>query len=182
MLEIARQLQAHPLSNIGVDLILFDAEDYGDGSGKEGTDFTWCLGAQYWAKNPHVGGYSAKYGVNLDMMGARNARFTKEQFSVKFASPVVEKVWRVAHSLGYTSLFVDDYSRGPMLDDHYMVNSIARIPTIDIINHPTDRYFGAYWHTHSDDDMNDIDRETLRAVGQTLLNVLHYENAGAFAY
>lgn len=179
LLEIARQLQQTPLSNTGVDIILFDAEDYGDGSGKENTETTWCLGSQYWAKNLHVAGYAAKYGINLDMAGARNARFTKEAFSMKFASQTVEKVWRVGRFLGYTQLFVDESSRGPMIDDHYFVNTIARIPTIDIINHPTDSYFGKYWHTHHD-DMSVIDKETLKGTGQTVLSVLHYENAGAF--
>ncbi|MBL7814926.1 MAG: M28 family peptidase [Saprospiraceae bacterium] len=181
LIEVARQLHQTPLSNLGVDIILFDAEDYGDGSGKENTETTWCLGSQHWAKNPHAVGYTAKYGINLDMAGARGARFTKELFSMKFASTVVEKVWRVGRYLGYTHLFVDESSRGPMIDDHYFVNTIARIPTIDIINHPTDSYFGKYWHTH-DDNMTVIDKETLRGTGQTVLSVLHYENAGAFAY
>ncbi len=180
LLEMARQLQLTPLSNIGVDFVLFDAEDYGEAD-KENKEGTWCLGSQHWAKNLHVPGYTAKYGINLDMVGARNARFTKESFSMKFASQTVEKVWRVGRYLGYTQLFVDEASRGPMLDDHYFVNTLAKIPTIDIINHPTDSYFGKYWHTHQD-DMSVIDKETLRGTGQTLLSLLHYENAGAFSY
>ncbi len=180
LLEMARQLQKTPLSKIGVDFILFDAEDYGEAD-KENKEGTWCLGSQYWAKNLHVAGYTAKYGINLDMAGAKNARFTKEAFSMKFASQTVEKVWRVGRSLGYTQLFVDEASRGPILDDHYFVNTLAKIPTIDIINHPSDSYFGKYWHTHND-NMSVIDKETLRGTGQTLLSVLHYENAGAFAY
>jgi glutaminyl-peptide cyclotransferase len=129
----------------------------------------------------HVAGYAPHYGINLDMAGARNARFTKETNSVKFASPVVEKVWRIGRSLGYTQLFVDEASRNQMIDDHLYVNTIAKIPTIDIINHPTDSFFGNYWHTHND-NMKIIDKETLRGTGQTLLSVLHYENASAFAY
>ena len=180
LIEIARQLQQTPLSNIGVDFILFDAEDYGEAD-KDNKEGTWCLGSQYWAKNLHVAGYTAKYGINLDMAGARNARFTKEAFSMKFASQTVEKVWRVGRYLGYTQLFVDEASRGPILDDHYFVNTLAKIPTIDIINHPTDTYFGKYWHTHHD-DMKVIDKETLKGTGQTVLSVLHFENVGAFAY
>jgi glutaminyl-peptide cyclotransferase len=180
LLEIARQLQQTPLSNLGVDIVLFDAEDYGDGSGKENTETTWCLGSQHWSRNVHVAGYAAKYGINLDMAGARNARFTKESYSMKYASNVVEKVWRVGRNLGYTQLFVEDFSRGPMIDDHYFVNTIAKVPTIDIINHPVDSYFGKYWHTHQD-DMSVIDKDILKATGQTVLSVLHYENAGAFS-
>lgn len=181
LIEIARQLQQGPLSKMGVDIVLFDAEDYGDATGNDKTGTTWGLGSQYWAAHLHVPGYTAKYGINLDMIGSRNARFPKEEHSVKFASPVVEKVWRVGRALGYTQLFVDEPSRGPVTDDHFYVNTIARIPMIDIINMPTDGFFGKYHHTHND-NMSIIDRESLKGTGQTVLSVLHYENAGAFAY
>ena len=181
LLEMARQLQNTPLSSVGVDIVLFDAEDYGDGSSKAGTEMTWCLGSQYWAKNLHVAGYSAKYGINLDMVGAKNARFEKEGTSLKYASGVVENVWRVGRHLGYTSYFVET-TVGELIDDHKVVNEIAHIPTIDIINlhsDGTEKLFANYWHTHHD-NMAVIDRETLNAVGQTVLAVLHYENVKAF--
>jgi hypothetical protein len=181
LIELARHLQQTPLSNLGVDIIFFDAEDYGFASDKETREETWCLGSQHWARNPHVPGYAPKYGINIDMAGAQGARFTKEQYSLKYAAATVEKAWRVGRALGYDQYFVDALSRGPILDDHYFVNTIARIPTIDIINHPIDSYFGKYWHTH-DDDMDIIDRSTLKATGQTVLGVLHYENAGAFDF
>ena len=99
---------------------------------------------------------------------------------MQYAPSVVEKVWRVARQkYGYDHLFVDEAPQGATTDDHLYVNKIAKIPMIDIINRPTNRFFGEYWHTHND-DMSVIDRETLRAVGQTLLGVLHYEQAGAF--
>jgi glutaminyl-peptide cyclotransferase len=180
LIEMARQLQNTPLSNVGIDIVLFDAEDYGDSSGKDGSDFTWCLGSQHWAKNLHVAGYAPRYGINLDMIGAKGARFTQELVSLKFAPQVVQKVWFVAKKAGYGNFFVDATSRGPITDDHLFVNNFAKIPMIDIINHPNDTYFGTYWHTHDDDDMDDIDRESLKATGQTVLNLLHYENAGAF--
>ena len=186
LLEMARQLQSTPLSNLGVDIVLFDAEDYGNPATPKTEqeealqNFTWCLGSQYWSKSLHAPNYTAKYGINLDMAGAKGARFTKELVSMKFASSVVEKVWRVAREkYGYVNLFVDTPSKGPMIDDHLFINDLAKIPTIDIINHPSDTYFAKYWHTHND-DMSVIDKETLRAVGQTVLAVLHFENTGAF--
>jgi glutaminyl-peptide cyclotransferase len=181
LIEIARQLQQTPLSKIGVDIVLFDAEDYGDSSGKENTEKTWALGSQYWAANLHVPNYKPKYGINLDMVGAKNARFPKEGNSLKYAPAAVEKIWRVGRSLGYTQLFVDETSRGPVTDDHFFVNTIAKIPMADIINMPADRFFGAYHHTHND-NMSIIDKETLKGTGQTVLSLLHYENAGAFPY
>jgi glutaminyl-peptide cyclotransferase len=179
LIEIARQLQLAPLSNLGVDIVLFDAEDYGDASGNDREQTTWALGSQYWSAHLHAAGYAPKYGINLDMIGARGARFAKEGNSMKFASNVVEKVWRVGRNLGYTQLF-SEQPFGAITDDHYFVNTIAKIPMIDIINNPTDdRSFGTYHHTHND-NMSIIDRETLKGTGQTVLSVLHYENMGAF--
>ena len=78
-----------------MDIVLFDLEDYGQ---PEGTSFppmenSWCLGSQYWSKNPHKPGYYAIYGILLDMVGGKNATFYKEGNSIFFASPIVEKVW-----------------------------------------------------------------------------------------
>jgi glutaminyl-peptide cyclotransferase len=191
LIEMARQLQAKPLSNIGVDIVLFDAEDYGDTTKPtrqltqaegDAQNKTWALGSQYWGATPHVAGYTAAYGINLDMAGSQNARFTKEQNSQKYASGVVEKVWGVANHLGFGSYFVDASSPFEALDDHLYVNQLAKIPTIDIINMSAEtNSFGKYWHTHND-NMSVIDKSTLKAVGQTVLSVLHYEEAKAFAY
>jgi aminopeptidase-like protein len=48
-----------------------------------------------------------------------------------------------------------------------------KIPMIDIIDCDlnTSSHFGKYWHTHAD-NMNAIDKNTLKAVGQTLLDVI----------
>lgn len=178
LLEIARQLQAHPI-DIGVDIVLFDAEDYGEGGGNNAESY--ALGAQYWSRNPHLSGAQRpQYGILLDMVGARGARFTKEYFSVQFAPDLVEKVWKLAQDMGYGNYFVNEQTGG-ITDDHYYVNTIARIPMIDIINRPigTQTGFGEYWHTH-DDDIEVIDKRTLRAVGQVVLAVLYGLHNGAF--
>jgi glutaminyl-peptide cyclotransferase len=189
LIEMTRQLQAHPLSNVGVDIVLFDAEDYGDTSKvqpatqaqADAQNKTWALGSQYWSAHPHVAGYTAAYGINLDMAGAQGARFTKELYSVNHAAGAVEKVWRVGRALEYKSYFLEEVATSELLDDHLYVNQLAKIPTIDIINRSENGGFGKYWHTHND-NMSAIDKSTLKAVGQTLLSVLHYENANAFDY
>lgn len=177
LLEIARNLNNTPI-DMGVDLILFDAEDYGDGENDNPT--SWCLGSQHWARNIHRNNYKPKYGILLDMVGAKNARFTKEEVSRVFAPKVVEKVWRLAKNMGYANYFVDQESRG-ITDDHLFVNRIAKIPMIDIINRSTTTTsgFGHYWHTQ-EDNIEVIDKRTLRAVGQTMLAVIYNESIGKF--
>ncbi|HFA50107.1 MAG TPA: M28 family peptidase [Bacteroidetes bacterium] len=179
LLEIARQLQATP-TNIGVDFVLFDAEDYGDNASANPKPESWCLGSQHWAKNMMPPNYRPKFGILLDMVGARNAKFPKEGVSLHFAPQVVDKVWRIGQHLGYTRFF-DDTKVGTVTDDHLFVNTIAKIPMIDIIGMPrppdTQNSFGKHWHTHND-NMDIIDAYTLRAVGQTLLEVIYREAAG----
>ena len=179
ILEIARTLQANP-ADLGVDFVLYDAEDYGDDSDENPNPNSWCLGSQHWSRNLVPSGYSPKYGILLDMVGAKDAKFTKEGVSMNFAPTVMNKVWKTGQNLGYTNYFSEEKS-GPVTDDHYFVNTIAKIPMIDIIgkSSTTQTGFGPHWHTH-DDDMDIIDVRALRAVGQTLLEVIYQEAAGRF--
>jgi hypothetical protein len=177
LLEIARQLSKQN-PNIGIDIILFDLEDFGppeDKQTNQGAD-TWGLGSQYWSKNPHIFGYTARYGILLDMVGAPDAKFPMEAFSMYYAPDVVKKVWDVAKGLGYDDYFV--YEKGGYItDDHYFINQLAQIPTIDIIHlnpNSANGTFYDHWHTIQD-DLSQIDRETLKVVGQTVLTVIYQE-------
>ena len=180
LLEIARLLQANPIEarHLGVDIVFFDAEDHGH-SGSGDYD-TYCLGSQHWAKNPHVGNYKPRYGILLDMVGAAGARFTKERISMSYAPDLMNKIWRMAQGMGHGNFFVD-IPTPELVDDHLFVNTIAGIPMIDIINRPfdTETGFPAHWHTH-DDDMDIIDRSTLRAVGQVVVAVVYREAGNSF--
>tara|TARA_B100001142_G_scaffold281834_1_gene293851 strand:- start:36921 stop:37910 length:990 start_codon:yes stop_codon:yes gene_type:complete len=176
LLEIARQL-SKKIPKIGIDIILFDAEDYGqpEDSSYPIMQDSWCLGSQYWSKNPHKPNYYAQYGILLDMVGAKNATFRHEQISSYYASNILQKVWRKAHRLGFGNYFV--FENAPqIIDDHYYVNLITAIPTIDIIEYDptTENNFNKHWHTHND-NMDNINKETLNAVGQTLLEILYSE-------
>jgi glutaminyl-peptide cyclotransferase len=171
LLELARQLQTKPLpEGLGVDILLTDVEDYGK---NEWGDDSYALGTQYWARQPHVPGYKAEFGILLDMVGARDAKFPLEGISTRYAGGVQQRIWEAASALGYSSFF--PFVAGvEITDDHVFVNEIIRIPTVDIINlnSKTQSAFAPHWHTH-DDNMSIIDKNTLKAVGQTLLRVLY---------
>lgn len=176
LLEIARNLN-NQNPNIGVDIILFDAEDYGQPENSQYPimNDSWCLGSQYWSKNPHIKNYYAKYGILLDMVGGENARFRYEGTSEYYASDILKKVWDMAHKIGYSDYFI--FKSSPqIMDDHYYVNTLTGIPTIDIIEFDpsTKTNFNKHWHTHAD-NMNNVNRKTLKAVGQTVLNVIYSE-------
>ena len=177
LLEIARQINLNPIG-LGVDIVLFDAEDYGESKGEDYK--TWCLGSQHWGKNLHKSGYRANFGILLDMVGASNARFTLDETSMTFAPTFMRKVWKLAQGMGYGSYFVSEQTQ-ILIDDHLFINQLTGIPTIDIINRPlkSETGFGDYWHTLND-NMDVIDKRTLRAVGQTVLAVVYRENNGVF--
>ncbi len=174
LLEIARQLQQKN-PEIGVDLIFLDVEDYGqpeyDLEQKQG-DF-YCLGTQYWCKNPHVPNYRAENGILLDMVGAKGATFTYEGVSMQYAPAFMKQVWKNAGALGYGSFFVKEMT-DQIIDDHFYINQMTNIPTIDIISrtYQTRSGFPKHWHTH-DDNMNIIDKQTLQAVGETVLATVY---------
>ena len=162
---------------LGIDFVCFDAEDWGTPQWADVADNadSWALGAQYWSKNLPQG-YEARYGILLDMVGGVGAKFYREGMSMQYAPEIVKKVWRAAREVGFGSYFPKE-DGGVITDDHVPVNQFAKIPTIDIIPYYTDcqqSSFGPTWHTLAD-NMENIDKNTLKAVGQTLVQVIYKE-------
>lgn len=186
LIEIARAIKSSPLKNIGVDIFFNDAEDRGYSSSLDGivkpgdydNEGSWCLGSQHWSANPHIAGYRADFGILLDMAAAKGAMFSREGNSSFNAGWVQDKVWANANTLGFSNYF-SNQTVGAITDDHVYINSVAKIPTIDIIHidlSSNSGTFGNYWHTH-DDNMSVIDKNTLNAVGKTLLYTIYQYDA-----
>ncbi len=169
LLELARMMSKER-PDIGVDIVLFDGEDYG----KEGSLEQYFLGSRYWANNPPVPGYSPRFGILLDMVGGQNAQFPKEGNSLRFAPALVNEIWTIADEKGYSNQFPDTQGSS-IADDHVVINRILNIPTIDIIRHTPGSesvQFAPYWHTH-EDDIDIISRETLGSVGNVLAELIY---------
>lgn len=172
LLEIARVLQKNPLPEwLGIDIIFFDVEDYGDSSVED----SYCLGSQYFGAKVPIKNFSPRYGILLDMVGAPQATFYQEAYSVNNAPQIVSKVWQMADAAGYSAYFINQMMGG-IIDDHVYINKALQIPCIDIIHYDpnTKNGFGSYWHTQ-DDNIQAIDKYTLKAVGQTVIAVLFSE-------
>jgi hypothetical protein len=162
LLELARNLKKNP-PPYGIDIVFFDAEDYG----KSEYENSFCLGSQYWSKNPHIRGYKAQFGVLLDMVGGKDAVFGRETLSMQQAGWVMNHTWAIAEELGFGSTF-SNINVYPITDDHHYVFQGSQIPMIDIIQHDPERNtFAKYWHTHAD-NMDAISKETLFKVGKTM--------------
>ena len=180
LLEVARQLGIRMQDTTAgfqpVDIIFFDCEDMGTPrvyTGEERED-TWCLGSQLWATN-YSNQQSAvryKFGIVLDMVGAPDAVFPREMYSTNYAANYQQQIWRSAEQLGYGALFSKQQSY-PITDDHYYINYLAGIPTVDIIHYDMRNATGFpfWWHTRQD-NMDNVSKSTLQAVGEVVLSQL----------
>ena len=158
LLQLA-DMFARQRPEIGVDLLFTDGEDYAPGH--------MYLGATHFAAN--TGGYRPMYGVLVDMVGDRTPRFPVEAYSRQYAPEVVQRVWTLAHELGYAAMFPMDTGL-PISDDHIPLNQ-AGIRTINII----DFDYGtgnSLWHTTAD-VLENTGTAGLRAVGTVLANLVY---------
>lgn len=163
LLELASLLQRHR-AQVGVDLVLFDGEDYG----MEGDLARYLLGSRYFSVSKPAD-YAPRFGILLDMVGGKFLDIPKEQHSVQYAPDIVEMVWNKARELGYPQ-FTNEAGE-LMTDDHLPLNE-AGIRTIDLIDFnypdPTNRF----WHSHKDIPEN-CSAESLEAVGTVLTHVVY---------
>jgi hypothetical protein len=161
LLHLAELMSGQP-PPLGVDLLFVDGEDYGP----------WTrdmfIGSTYFAATMHRP-VPWRYGVLLDMVGDLDPRFPIEGYSADYAPDIAQKVWQVAHDLGFGPYFpVSVGSR--VLDDHVPLNK-AGLLTIDII----DFEYGpgnSLWHT-PDDVPGNTSPETLRMVGEVVTELVY---------
>lgn len=171
LIEIAR-LMAAQAPAVGVDLLFVDAEDSGCNGNADSED-SWCLGTQKWTQEMPYGSDSRPiFGILLDMVGGRDARFHREYISDLHARQVVDLVWDTAARSGLASRFVDEPG-GAVTDDHLYINR-AGIPCIDIIEnkHPQTGTFNPTWHTMAD-DLPAIDPKTMADVVTVVANTIY---------
>ena len=162
LLEIARQLQASP-ANPGIDIVLFDGEDYGEPRDLQ----HYLLGSRYYVDHPFLP--MAQQVILLDMVGDANLTLKIDPVSYRSAPRVMEEIWSLAAELGYDQFQLVQGSA--MYDDH--VPFIEKnIPAIDIIDFEYPGPENRYWHTH-DDTPDKCSPESLEAVGNTVLSWLY---------
>jgi len=165
LLEIARLMKNSP-PQIGIDIVLFDGEDYGP----EGNLEEYFLGSKYFAAN--LASYKPRYGILLDMVGDAQLTLPVEFHSKRFAPHVVNKVWTAAEELGFTEF--DKNVGSAVNDDHIPLNQ-AGIPCIDIIDFQYPDKSHKYWHT-LEDTADKCSPNSLRIVGQTVMQVIYDED------
>lgn len=170
LLEMARIIKQQPL-DIGVDIILFDIEDYGDHNFEMHPDSLnpYCIGAEYFTKNNK--NYFPAYGILLDMVGDKNLDLPIERNSYTHAKDVVNKVWDAAKRLGKPAFHTT--IEETVFDDHIAFIKIG-IPCIDIIDFTYPDNSNRYHHT-LEDTPDKCSAESLKQVGDVLVEVLYNE-------
>jgi Peptidase family M28 len=163
LLYLARLMKALP-PPIGVDLVLFDGEDYG----KEGDLSRYLLGSRFFAGEKPAD-YEPRFGILLDMVGDKLLDLPRERNSIQLAPDIVELVWGKARELGIRQ-FSSQIGEA-IMDDHIPLNE-AGIKTIDIIDLNYPDQTNRFWHTHNDIPQN-CSPESLEAVGTVLVHVIY---------
>lgn len=168
LLAIAQMLKDKKV-DYGIDIVLFDGEDYG----KEGDLMNYSLGAKYFIQNkpsyinPH-------FAILLDMVGDKEAQFKKEPNSIQFAPDIVDLVWNLANKLNLKT-FSNEISN-PIYDDHIPLGEmgikIINIIDADLIGADSPNIRRNYWHTQND-TIENISKETLKEVGQLLIHLIY---------
>lgn len=164
LLEIARCLKEKSPA-IGVDIVLFDGEDWGISGREDG----WFLGSKYFAAN--LGAYRPRLAILLDMVGDADLKIPREAISQQYAGHINDFIWKIARENNST-VFVDSVGKG-ILDDHVPLLSrgIRAINIIDF-NYP-------YWHTQQDTP-DKCAPASLAAVGNVLWAALQSKEIEKF--
>jgi len=144
---------------VGVDIVLFDGEDYGDFY----ADQDVLLGSRRFAIEQRS--YRPVLGILLDMVGDRNASFPYEGHSWASLPQHCKLVWDTAESLGYREIFQRQV--GPAVTDDHIPLLKAGIRCIDIVQMGL-----PYWHTQGDTP-DKCSPAALEAVGRTLAVVVY---------
>lgn len=153
----------------GIDLIFLDGEEFVWRAGIDPMFLGSTHFATEYAKNRWNGKYA--YGIVVDMIADKELELYFEGNSLQYAPKLAQSIWGVAKELEVKEFIPEQ--RHHIRDDHLPLNSIARIPTVDIIDfdYPNVNVGNIYWHTEKDVPEN-CSAESLEKVGRVILEWL----------
>ncbi|PKK84634.1 MAG: hypothetical protein CVT49_02095 [candidate division Zixibacteria bacterium HGW-Zixibacteria-1] len=157
LMELAN-LFAVQRPRVGIDLVLLDGEDYGP----PGRLDEYFLGAKEMVKRNIKDKYH--FALVIDMIGDRDLKIYREEFSNKYSSQVTDMVWKIAANLGEAA-FVD--SVGYAIHDDHLSFMTIRLQAAVIID-----FDYKYWHT-TEDTPDKCSPQSLQSVGNVVANLLY---------
>ena len=147
------------LKNIGIDILLADAEDMG----LYGKADSWAIGSKLFSeKYPNP---LPQFAICVDMVADKDLEIKIEKYSYQMAPQLINYLWDLAISKGYYN-FKKEIGPG-IIDDHLSFSSATQVPSINIIDLDY-----VYWHTVEDIPEN-ISKESLNIVGEVLMDLLY---------
>jgi hypothetical protein len=161
LLALADRLAEDPPS-MGVDLLLFDAEDYG----REGDLDHYLIGSRrFVADHPD---YRPRAFILVDMVGDKDLRIPLELYGRRAAPELTKLVFERAMAMGLPAF--DPVPGAAVYDDH--VPFLERgIPAVNLID-----FEYPYWHT-LEDLPERCSADSLEQVGSLLLALLRVDLA-----
>lgn len=139
-------------SELGVDFVLFDGEEFIFDPNRD----RYFLGSELFARQYAADkqrNYSYRAAVLLDMVGDQFLDFYQERNGLRWRDSrwIVKSIWAKAKELGVTE-FIDRPYNKEILDDHIMLHKFGKIPACDIIdfNYRSRDRRKSYWHTTED--------------------------------
>ena len=159
LLELARVLALDPALAVQVELVFFDGEE----AVMQFTAQDGLYGSRHYAQQLQSSGRARQFqcAILWDMIGDADFGITLSPDSPpKLASDVLAS----AEALDLRSSF--RYHNVNIYDDHVPLQSIARIPAIDLID-----FDYPAWHT-ADDKLDRLDPDSLRKTGAVTLHFL----------
>jgi len=158
LLEIARIIYILP-PKYGIDIVLFDAEDFGS----YGRNDSWALGSKQFAKTLSKR-YRPEFGILLDLIGDADQQLFIEKNSYQYARNIVDRIWNKAQDMGISE-FIPEVKHD-VYDDHLNLLEIG-IQCVDIID-----FDYPYWHT-VEDTPNKCSAQSLGNVGRVVIELLY---------
>ncbi len=131
-------------TNVGVDFVLFDGEEYVFGREDEYFFGSKHFAAEYVKSQKKRDANVYLGAILLDMVGGKKVKFPVEQNSWFEAPALVKEVWKIAEEQKCPAFRIDEFSKFRVEDDHLALNR-ARIPAIDIIDFDYE-----HWHRLTD--------------------------------
>jgi hypothetical protein len=157
LLELASLMTEQP-PPVGVQLVLFDGEDWG----RSGDLEFYMLGSREFARRGVRGKY--QFAIVLDMIGDADQQIYREGYSQQFQADLNDMVFAAAAGLNLTTFH--DTVRHFVQDDHFALNS-AGLAAIDLID-----FDYPYWHTELDTP-DKCSPEALANVGKLMTHIIY---------
>ncbi len=160
LLHIAELISQQP-PNVGIDIVLFDAED----AGNHQDDRSWAQGSRAFARQ-YASLFQPRFGILLDMIGDANLNIYQDAYSKQYAPAIVNRVWNKAGELGVTE-FIPQIGY-VVYDDHIPLLE-SGILCIDVIDFDYE-----YWHT-TQDTPEHCSAASLEKVGRVVTSIIYEE-------